>query len=124
MELHPKKRKVETYKLCPHCHKELNLKRYKEHKRLYFNDDTKQWLKEESRATVSESSSDFSSLDEGDVSKDVQHGPEDDWILSTDLDDLSQPCDSPNMETEHQSIPDSDHLQGTPVWLVCGISVV
>ena len=105
-------RKVETYKLCPHCQKELNFKRYKEHKRLYFNDDTKQWLKEELnlRANVSESSSDFSCLDEGDLSKDVHHSPEDDWMLSTDLDYLSQ--HSPNVDPEHQSIPDSDHLQG------------
>ena len=33
-----------SHKWCPHCRKELNIKPYKEHKRLYFNESTKQWL--------------------------------------------------------------------------------
>ena len=70
MEPNPKRRK--RYSICPHCKKELNIKRYKEHKRLYFNKDTKQWIVDDSGAKSSvpedSSSSDcFSSLDEGDT---------------------------------------------------------
>ena len=44
-----------THKLCPHCNKQLNLKSYKEHKRLHFDESSKLWHKEE--LDVSDSSS-------------------------------------------------------------------
>ena len=34
------------YKSCPHCSKELNLKKFKEHERLFFNADDKEWCRE------------------------------------------------------------------------------
>lgn len=33
------------YLLCHHCEKELSIKRFKEHERLFFNKDTKEWIK-------------------------------------------------------------------------------
>ena len=30
-------------KYCPHCKKDCNIKTYKDHKRLYFDSDTKFW---------------------------------------------------------------------------------
>lgn len=47
-----------SHKLCPHCGKELNIKTYKEHKRLYYNDSTKEWLRTE--PTLFESDSEAS----------------------------------------------------------------
>ena len=37
-----KQRKL-THKYCPHCKKDCNIKTYKDHKRLFFNSDTKSW---------------------------------------------------------------------------------
>lgn len=37
-----------TYKFCPHCEKECNIKTYKEHKRLFFNPDLKTWYSAQS----------------------------------------------------------------------------
>lgn len=34
------------YRICEHCNKEVNIKVYKEHKRLYFNITTNSWTKE------------------------------------------------------------------------------
>lgn len=57
------------YHLCPHCNKNLNIKRFKEHKRLYFNESSKQWIFEgRSKESGEDSNSDsFSSLDECDT---------------------------------------------------------
>ena len=33
-----------TYRICPHCDKQLNLKSYKAHRRLYFDSQSKSWL--------------------------------------------------------------------------------
>ena len=33
-----------THRLCPHCDKELNMKSYKHHRRLYFDTQSKSWL--------------------------------------------------------------------------------
>ena len=32
-----------SHKYCPHCKKDCNIKTYKDHKRLYFDSDTKSW---------------------------------------------------------------------------------
>lgn len=34
-----------THKLCPHCNKQLNIKTYKEHKRLHFHESSRSWYK-------------------------------------------------------------------------------
>lgn len=53
------------YRLCGHCNRELNRKIFKEHKRLYYDETRKLWIKERNYDEVS--SSDFSSLDELDL---------------------------------------------------------
>ena len=98
MEPNPKRRKC--YSICPHCKKELNIKRYKEHKRLYFNKDTKQWIVDDSGAKSSSvpedsSSSDcFSSLDEGDTGDlnnlAMQQEEINSDMMMYDLDDLTE----------------------------------
>ena len=52
-----------SHKWCPHCGKELNIKTYKEHKRLYYNESTKEWLGNDSE---SEASTDMSLPDTAD----------------------------------------------------------
>ena len=60
-----------SYKTCPHCNEELTLKRYKEHERLYYDSDTKVWIKRSTVYTAShqgclssESDSDLSTFDD------------------------------------------------------------
>ena len=33
-----------THRICPHCDKELNLKTYRAHRKLYFDSQSKSWL--------------------------------------------------------------------------------
>ena len=68
MECPSAKKSRLDYKVCGHCHKELNLKIYKEHKRLYYNPVSKSWVQlEDDKCDVQgsdESSSDLSSIDD------------------------------------------------------------
>lgn len=50
-------------RVCEHCSKEVNIKIYKEHKRLYYDARSRSWVKEEQDA----SSSEITSIDECDV---------------------------------------------------------
>ena len=52
-----KKRK---YRVCQHCDKEVSVRVYKKHKRLYFSTSKNSWTKEEDQHL---SSSELSSLD-------------------------------------------------------------
>ena len=90
-------RKRVHYKVCHHCEKELNIKRFKEHKRLFFNKDTNEWMKDsedlcghKDGAESDGSESDFSCFDgnEGiEVVNDAEDGATG-WELNlTDSDD-------------------------------------
>ena len=37
---------------CPHCNQWLSLKTYRAHKRLFYNEDTDEWLKSETVHSV------------------------------------------------------------------------
>ena len=67
---HPssKRSKVE-YKICGHCWKELNMKIYKDHKKLYYDAIDKSWVQDGASDTQAGdlSSSDFSSIDDIDL---------------------------------------------------------
>ena len=39
-----RKRMKRTHKICPHCNKEINIKTFKDHKRLYYNEVSKTWI--------------------------------------------------------------------------------
>lgn len=60
-----KNRKL-SYKVCLHCNKELNIKIYKEHKRLYYDASKGVWSQESLLldSDKEECSSEFSSIDE------------------------------------------------------------
>ena len=72
MECPSTKRSKPNYKVCGHCHKELSLKIYKEHKRLYYKAVKKSWVEDNNNDEEGsdQSSSGFSSLDEFNVSVD------------------------------------------------------
>lgn len=62
-----------TYKFCPHCEKECNIKTYKEHKRLFFNPDLKTWYSAQplpEKEVHSDSDSLFSFPDDSDEGND------------------------------------------------------
>lgn len=83
MEYPSAKRSKPSYKVCGHCHKELSEKIYKDHKRLYYDAVKKTWAEDNPEGDGSDSSSEFSSLDEFDISVDgsgesIKHqGPND-----------------------------------------------
>ena len=53
-----------THKYCPHCEKECNIKTYKDHKRLFFNHDSKSWYCEGTSSTrATDGDGDSSSLE-------------------------------------------------------------
>ena len=61
-----KSRKL-AYKLCLHCNKELNIKIYNEHKRLYYDASKRSWNQDVVMISDNEeASSEFSSLSEAD----------------------------------------------------------
>ncbi len=55
------------YKTCPHCNRELNPKKFREHERLFYNYDSKEWCKEKGS---SDESSEISSFED---SNEVEH---------------------------------------------------
>ena len=61
IEMNPSKRKRLTHKYCPHCGKDCNIKTYRDHKRLFFNRDSKSWYCESFNA-AQEATEDSSSL--------------------------------------------------------------
>lgn len=61
-ELPPAKRRC-SYILCKHCNKELSIKIYKEHKRLYYDQSNNTWTMTDDNVQQC-SSSDFASMDE------------------------------------------------------------
>ena len=56
------KRRKANYKLCGHCDKELSMKIFKEHRRLYYDSANKSWIRDGNDDDIS--SSHFSSLEE------------------------------------------------------------
>lgn len=50
------------YKKCPHCDRELSTKKLREHKKLFYKPETKEWYKEEHFS--SDESSDISSFED------------------------------------------------------------
>ena len=96
------------YKCCLHCNKELSIKRFKEHQRLYYNHDTKEWLKTEQDGidhTDSEDESDFSYIDSDSSFKDSNNNCDlEDWVTED-----SEEEDSNVEEMEQQSRHDEEH---------------
>ena len=51
-------------RVCEHCRKEVSIKIYREHKRLFYNESSKSWVIDSAEAL---SSTDISSVDELDL---------------------------------------------------------
>lgn len=98
-----------THKRCPHCGKNLNLKTFKEHRRLYYDSNRKSWNKCE--GTDSQSASSTSLLEElelidmeiDSVTSDGEESEQYDWI-----DDLldNKPPMSAQLQTSQVNSPD------------------
>lgn len=92
------------YKYCQHCEKELNVKRFKEHERLYYNKDTNEWLKEIVEASDQESEfSCFDGLEGLDVLEDNEENCEmEDWNLTdTDGGDQNNDVEENDVQNTH-----------------------
>lgn len=70
MECPTAKRTKSDYQICGHCHKELNIMIYKDHKRLYYDAVNRSWVQDDNSDAHGgdESSCDFSSLEDIDLS--------------------------------------------------------
>ena len=81
------------YKVCPHCDKNLNMKTYKEHKRLYFDDQLKVWHCSPESDSGDSDSTDISQPDS--VPNDSDSGES--WY-TVDMNDV-EPQDQPKAES-------------------------
>lgn len=106
--MHPAKRSKLSYKVCPHCQKELNIRTYKDHKRLYFNEETKSWF----QTPVGNSDSEISPPPSPDA--EVLPGPSPISVLEEPVDDVVLP---PDTQSAHNyrispglSVPQLSHL--------------
>jgi len=70
------------YKFCPHCQKQCNIKTYKDHKRLYFNVETKSWL---TATSCNSASAKYSAIPE-----EVAYDSDSSLSHDSDADDQSQ----------------------------------
>ena len=61
----PPTKRRRKYKSCEHCRKELSIKIYKEHKRLYYDPATKSWCNDLDEQD--NSSTEFSSVSDIDI---------------------------------------------------------
>ena len=93
------------YNKCPHCKCELTYKKFKEHKKLFYNDATKTWAEDAANET---DLIDFSEVDDFMVCSDKENESSDtlsDWEFS----------DSPPLpQCKAQSDPDV-HLSNQEV---------
>ena len=101
-----------THKKCPHCGKNVNLKTFKEHRRLYYDSGKRTWTKNEStRAGPSASASLLEELELVDMGMDVvsdEEGAPNDW---TDDDLYDEPPVSAqvfHVNSPDIGIPDMD----------------
>lgn len=75
---------TKSHRICPHCSKELNIKTYKEHRRLYYDSSTSKWYVVEKTEPLIENDSSSSSdtslfttspeMSEGDDGMDTEGG--------------------------------------------------
>lgn len=100
-----KERSRITHKICPHCSKELNLKTYRDHKRLFFNESSNIWFTTEvgSCSRDDKEAGDSSSFDEV---HDDNNDDEDDYF--SDFDSASRIS-----ATYSRVNTSNDHLKGT-----------
>ena len=77
---------LHKYRVCPHCGKELNLKKFREHKRLYYESGTKQWCKQD-RMDCSTDESELSGFEFEDIDVTSNNQPETRRDLELDFDE-------------------------------------
>ena len=79
------KRRKLTHKYCPHCKKECNIKTYKDHKRLFFNPESKAWYQESTNESAThESDEDCNSIAELSSDEELERQPSPPLMLLED----------------------------------------
>lgn len=100
------KRRKLNYLICGHCNKELREKKFKEHRKLYYDSVKKLWITE---IEDNPSSSDFRSLDEFDLDEFN--------ILDVEEKDDTSPSDEsttePSIQPEWQESPATKRDKGS-----------
>ena len=98
------------YKRCLHCDKELSMKRFKEHQRLYYDAQTKTWMTTDDN-TSSENISDFSVDSDHSFEEYTRNNVEDfdEWLLSSDPEDKVDETE----QDAHEQNPLFSEDQGT-----------
>ena len=86
----PRAKRRRKYKNCEHCRKDLSIKIYKEHKRLYYNPATKSWCKDldqqdDSSTEFSDAFSDIDKLMDSDSEKSTASCCESDNLWNDEL---------------------------------------
>ena len=99
------KRRKFSYKLCSHCNKELTIKKYREHKSFFFQEEMQTWIKELDESDDGSGTTKMTSLDDFKVDLESARG-----IISF------PECNSPvysestsSKDTSFEDPLDSDH---------------
>ncbi len=98
------------YKLCPHCSRSLNIKTFKEHKRLFFSEQSGTWILSNESYDSGSDSSDIS-IEPGETPPEALYEytvNDDDDQFSSDMDvpdetpdGISQPLTSDYSSSQH-----------------------
>lgn len=86
-------------RVCEHCHKEVSIKIYREHKRLFYNENSKSWVIDRAEAL---SSTDISSVDELDLT-----------VMSSDGKSATNDSDGDIQWDENSDEQERDNENGT-----------
>ena len=103
-----RKRGLSDYKVCPHCSCEMKSKKFREHRRLFYDDVTKVWAKEIESDTSGSESSEFSEVHEAVQQSNTLDEPESDWEGVFEEDLQSELIDQPEQHSDEASSSEQD----------------
>lgn len=103
------------YKVCPHCSRSLNIKTFKEHKRLFYSEQSSTWTI--SNYDDSDGDSSDISIEPGEMPECVQEAGEISFEQFSDASSDMETISEPPVETPHSSgsIASPSDAEGTPL---------
>lgn len=100
-----KRKRLLEYRRCPHCKNMLKFKKFQDHKRLFYDATTKEWIKE--MTDTSDSDIEISDVDDLVQNRETSTPePEYDWdnIFEVGAEDHLPSPEDQNIEFQHEGI--------------------
>ena len=110
-----RKRGLSDYKVCPHCSCKMKSKKFREHRRLFYDDVTEVWAKEIESDTSGSESSEFSEVHEAVQQSNTLDEPESDWEGVFEEDLQSELIDQPEQHSDEASSSEHNVCRGIGV---------